>query len=118
MTKAVLGATLAATALTVAAPADAQRYRRGYRDDDGAGAAIVAGIAGLAIGAAHRVEQQSRPLLSRRRYYTTTTTIATTTIIIRGTTTITTASATCSAAASSAATTRITAARMRVRVCY
>lgn len=65
-TKAVIGLTLAATAMTVAAPADAQRYRgdrgdyrgdyrgdhRGHRDRDGTGAAIVAGIAGLAIGAA------------------------------------------------------------------
>ena len=52
LTKSVLGATLAATALTAAAPADAQRYRRGYRHDNGAGTAIIAGVAGLAIGAA------------------------------------------------------------------
>lgn len=51
MTKAVLGATLAATALTVAAPAEAQYYRR-HRGGDATGAAIVGGIAGLAIGAA------------------------------------------------------------------
>jgi hypothetical protein len=50
LTKTVIGATLAATALTVAAPADAQRYRR-HRGNDNGGA-IVAGIAGLAIGAA------------------------------------------------------------------
>jgi len=48
--KAGLGVALAATALTTAMPADAQRYRhRGHSD---AGPAIVAGIAGLAIGAA------------------------------------------------------------------
>ena len=47
--KAGLGVALAATALTTAMPADAQRYRR-HHDD--AGPAIVAGIAGLAIGAA------------------------------------------------------------------
>ena len=49
-----LGAVLAATALTTAIPADAQRYGgyRGHRGGDDAGAAIVGGIAGLAIGAA------------------------------------------------------------------
>ena len=61
MKKAGLGVALAATALTAAAPADAQRYRggwgggygRGYdRHHDSTGPAIVAGIAGLAIGAA------------------------------------------------------------------
>ena len=50
-TKAALALALGATALTVAAPADAQRYG-GYRHNDGTGTAIVAGIAGLAIGAA------------------------------------------------------------------
>lgn len=50
--KATLAVALGATALTAAAPAEAQ-YRRGYRHhDDAAGAAVVAGIAGLAIGAA------------------------------------------------------------------
>jgi hypothetical protein len=49
--KAGLGVALAATALTVAAPADAQRYRHYYHRDN-AGPAIVAGVAGLAIGAA------------------------------------------------------------------
>ena len=48
--KAGLGVALAATALTAAMPADAQRYRGRHHDD--AGPAIVAGIAGLAIGAA------------------------------------------------------------------
>lgn len=52
LTKAVLGTTLAATALTVAAPAEAQRYRRHYRGGDTTGAAILGGVAGLAIGAA------------------------------------------------------------------
>ena len=49
--KAGLGAALAATVLTAAAPAEAQRY--GYRDyrDDRAGTAVVAGLAGLTIGA-------------------------------------------------------------------
>lgn len=53
--KAGIGAVIAATVLTVAAPAEAQRYG-GYRHYDrrggDAGPAIVAGIAGLAIGAA------------------------------------------------------------------
>ena len=49
--KAVLGTVLGASVLTAVAPAaDAQRYRRHHRDDTGT--AIVAGIAGLAIGAA------------------------------------------------------------------
>ncbi len=50
-----LGVALAATALTVAAPAEAQRYRGGhyYRGHgDAAGAALVGGLAGLAVGAA------------------------------------------------------------------
>ena len=64
LTKTVLGATLTATALTVAAPADAQRCRRGYnRGGDETGAAIVGGIAGLAIGAA--IASNS----NRDRYY-------------------------------------------------
>lgn len=50
--KATLGAVLAATTLTAAAPAEAQWRGRYYRDRDNTGAAIVAGIAGLAIGAA------------------------------------------------------------------
>jgi hypothetical protein len=51
-TKAVLALALGATAITAAAPAEAQRYRGGHRGHDGTGTAIVAGIAGLAIGAA------------------------------------------------------------------
>lgn len=50
LTKAVLGAALAATSLTAAVPAEAQRYRESHGGD--AGVAIIAGIAGLAIGAA------------------------------------------------------------------
>jgi hypothetical protein len=60
LTKAVLGLTLGATALTVAAPAEAQRYR--HRDHDNTGAAVVAGIAGVVIGAAIAGS-------SRDRYY-------------------------------------------------
>lgn len=48
--KAVLGATLAASAVTAAAPASAQYYRH-YRHDD-TGAAIAGGVVGLALGAA------------------------------------------------------------------
>ena len=50
--KAGLGVALAATALTTAMPADAQRYRGRYHHHDDAGPAIIAGLAGLAIGAA------------------------------------------------------------------
>ncbi|RDE05798.1 hypothetical protein [Sphingomonas aracearum] len=55
--KAVLGLALGATALTAAAPAEAQRYRgyRGgwhHRGGDAAGAAILGGIVGLGVGAA------------------------------------------------------------------
>jgi hypothetical protein len=56
--KATLAAALGATTLAAAAPAEAQRWRRHDRGD-ATGAAIVAGIAGLAIGAA---------LTSRDRY--------------------------------------------------
>lgn len=58
MKKIGLAVALGATALTAAAPAEAQRWRGGwgggYRhyDRDNGGTAIVAGIAGLAIGAA------------------------------------------------------------------
>jgi hypothetical protein len=52
--KAGLAVALGATALTVAAPAQAQRYGgyRHYGHGDAAGAALVGGLAGLAIGAA------------------------------------------------------------------
>jgi len=51
-TKAALAMALGATALTAAAPAEAQRYGGGYRHHDDTGTAIIAGVAGLAIGAA------------------------------------------------------------------
>ena len=62
--KAVLGATLAATALTAAAPAEAQRWRR-HRGNGGdvAAGAIIGGIVGLGIGAA--IASNNR----RDRYY-------------------------------------------------
>ena len=55
-----LGVALAATALTAAAPADAQRWHRSYRGGyhgyhhggNAAGAAILGGIVGLGVGAA------------------------------------------------------------------
>lgn len=51
--KAGLGIALAATTLATAAPAEAQYYGRGYRGGyDRGGTALVAGIAGLAVGAA------------------------------------------------------------------
>jgi len=62
-TKASLALALGATALTVAAPAEAQRY--GYRGHDDGGTAIIAGIAGLAIGAAIVSSSQHR---DHRRY--------------------------------------------------
>ena len=48
--KITLAVALGASALAVAAPADAQRYG-GYRGRDNGSTALVAGIAGLAIGA-------------------------------------------------------------------
>lgn len=71
--KAGLGLVMGATMLTAAAPADAQRYRgdhyRGdhYRGRDNTGAAVVAGIAGLAIGAA--IASNDRRYDYDRRYY-------------------------------------------------
>ncbi len=74
LTKAALGLSLGATALTAAAPADAQwrrgydRYDRGWHRDRGnGGAAVVAGIAGLAIGAALVSSANDRRY--RDRYY-------------------------------------------------
>lgn len=53
LTKAGLGVTLAATALSVAAPAEAQRYRRYDRGGgDVATGAIIGGVIGLGLGAA------------------------------------------------------------------
>jgi hypothetical protein len=67
LTKAVLGTTLAATALTAAAPADAQRYRRWHRGGDSTGAAIAGGVVGLALGAA--IASSSNDRYDRDRYY-------------------------------------------------
>ena len=50
--KATLGVALGASALVASAPAEAQRYRHYDRHRGDGGAAIVAGVAGLAIGAA------------------------------------------------------------------
>lgn len=49
LTKVGMGAALAATALTTAAPAEAQRWRgyRGHRGGDTAAAAILGGVVGL-----------------------------------------------------------------------
>ncbi|KQM38169.1 hypothetical protein [Sphingomonas sp. Leaf10] len=83
LTKAGLGLPLAVTALTAAAPAEAQ-WRRGYdrgwdrgydrgwdrgwnRNRGNGGAAVVAGIAGLAIGAALASSANDRRY--RDRYY-------------------------------------------------
>ena len=65
--KAGLGVALAATALTAAAPADAQRWGGRYRPyyhhgGEGAAGALVGGIIGLGIGAA--IASSNRP-----RYY-------------------------------------------------
>jgi len=66
LTKVGLGVALAATSLTVAAPAEAQRYYHRDRGSD-AGTAIVAGIAGLAIGAA--IASSSNDRYYDNRYY-------------------------------------------------
>ena len=61
LSKAALGVALGAATIVSASPAEAQRYRH-YRDRDHTGTAIVAGVAGLAIGAALASS-------SRNRYY-------------------------------------------------
>ncbi|AJP73961.1 hypothetical protein [Sphingomonas hengshuiensis] len=70
--KAVLGAAMGASVLTVMAPtAEAQRYRH-YRDRDNTGVAIVAGVAGLALGAAlanDRRYDYDRRYYRERGYY-------------------------------------------------
>ena len=65
LTKAGLAITLAATTLTAAAPADAQRYRRYNRGGGGdvATGAIIGGVIGLGVGAA--IASSNR----RDRYY-------------------------------------------------
>jgi len=68
--KALMAATLAATAIgcTVgaASPAMAQRYGH-HRGGGDAGVAIGAGILGLAVGAA--IASESHPVYYRERYY-------------------------------------------------
>ena len=79
--KAGLGVALAATALTAAAPADAQRYRGGYhRGGNVAGAAVLGGLLGLGVGAAIAGSNRDRyydrgyyydrpPVVYQERYY-------------------------------------------------
>lgn len=68
--KAGLTAVLAATAMTAAAPADAQRYRhyygRGHGGDVAAGA-LLGGIVGLGVGAA--IADSNRDRYYDRGYY-------------------------------------------------
>jgi hypothetical protein len=68
--KAGLGVALAATALTTAVPAQAQ-YHRYYRHGggDAAGAALVGGLAGIAIGAAIASNDRDRDVYYRDRGY-------------------------------------------------
>ena len=72
LTKAGMGIALAATAITAAAPADAQRwggYRgyRGHRGGDTAAAAILGGVVGLGVGAA--IASSNRNRYYDRGYY-------------------------------------------------
>lgn len=68
--KAGLAFAMAATTLTAAAPAEAQWRRGYYRDRDNTGTAIVAGVAGLAIGAAlaSSADRRDRGYYDRRYY--------------------------------------------------
>ncbi len=73
MKKATLGLVLGATALGAAAPADAQRWRGGYRDHRGGGGrvatgALLGGILGLGVGAAIASSNRDR-YYDRRDYY-------------------------------------------------
>ncbi|HEX8485378.1 hypothetical protein [Sphingomonas sp.] len=70
MKKAALGLTLTATALTAAAPADAQRWRgnRGNRGGDVAAGALLGGIVGLGLGAAIASNDRGR-YYDRGDYY-------------------------------------------------
>ena len=67
-TKAGLATVLAATTLTAAAPADAQRYWR-HRDRGGdvAAGAIIGGVVGLGLGAA--IASSNRDRYYDRGYY-------------------------------------------------
>jgi hypothetical protein len=60
MKKGLAGLVVAGTLAATAAPAEAQRYRRHHRNNDGAALAIGAGIIGLGIAAS---------LSDRDRYY-------------------------------------------------
>ena len=69
--KAGLGIALAATAITAAAPADAQRWRGGRhynRGGDAATGAILGGIVGLGVGAAIASSNRGR-YYDRGGYY-------------------------------------------------
>lgn len=68
LTKATIGLVAGATALTAAAPAEAQyrRYHRGGGGDVATGA-IIGGIAGLAVGAAIASDRRDR--YYDRRFY-------------------------------------------------
>jgi hypothetical protein len=59
--KATLAVALGASTLAAATPAEAQRWRRGGYRDNGAGVALAAGIAGLAIGAALNSRDRYNP---------------------------------------------------------
>ena len=72
--KAGLATVLAATTLTAAAPAEAQRYWRGRdRGGDVATGAIIGGVVGLGLGAAiassNRDRYYDRGYYDRRGYY-------------------------------------------------
>ncbi|MFA5990173.1 MAG: hypothetical protein WC803_11300 [Sphingomonas sp.] len=73
--KAGLGVAVAATTLMATAPAQAEDYHGRHRGGDATGAAIVAGVAGLAIGAAiasnasHRHEYHDRRGYYNQGYY-------------------------------------------------
>ena len=65
LSKATLAIVAGATTLTVAAPAEAQRWHRYRNNNDGA--VIAAGVAGLAIGAI--AASAGRDRWDRRGYY-------------------------------------------------
>ncbi|GGB25770.1 hypothetical protein GCM10011380_14180 [Sphingomonas metalli] len=67
--KAGLGAVMAATALTAAAPADAQRWGGYYhrRGGDATASALLGGIVGLGVGAA--IASSNRDRYYDRGYY-------------------------------------------------